>query len=102
MQTWHPSHVSTDNNAATSSDDDEDNQHLDTQRGRVQVLLRTELGQLDVQMFVGLLHGMRGMCIYDDDDHRRSVNNARKHRNISHNYFHNFLAPGLQAVVRRQ
>jgi len=92
----------TDNNDALSCDDDCHNQHLDTQAGRVQVFLRTEHGQLGVQMLVGLLHGVRRMCSNYDNDNGKRVDNGKNNGYDSHTCFNNSIATGLQVLVCRQ
>lgn len=91
-------------NAATSNGDkddqhgDKDDQHIDTRFGRVQVLLRTELGQLVVQMFMGLLYGVPTMCRNHNcnhHDHNGFCNNPISAYNSS-------ISAGLQVLVRRQ
>jgi len=99
--TWHFSDPGAANHAATSGDDDKDYQHLDIQVRRMQVVLCAEPRQLVIQMFLGLLHGMRGMCINDTvDKHRLNIGNINVY--YSHNYFLVSTAARVQDLVRRQ
>lgn len=115
MRTWRSSDASAHNDAATSLVDDKDDQHLDTQDGRVQVLLRAELGQLVVQMFLGLLHGMPRMRVDDNRDNKNHFNNGNNNaytsRNYCHDvnnvytsrkYCHDVIGAAVQALVRGQ
>lgn len=99
--------------------DDNDNQHVNTQFGSVQVVLRAELGQLVVQMLVGLLCGMPTMCnnFGDNQQHFHTHGYLDGHVDLrdnsgSHSYhndvwnkpthFHHSTAAGLQVLVCRQ
>jgi len=99
--TWHFPDPGAANDATTSGDDDKDYQHLDIQLRRMQVVLCSEPRQLVIQMFLGLLHGMRGMCINDTvDKHRLNIGNINVY--YSHNYFLVSTAARVQDLVRRQ
>jgi len=65
------------------TDDNDASQHIDTPGGRMQVILRAELGQLVVQVFMGLLYRVSAMH--------------------SNNHHYNCSNPSyLQAIVRDQ
>jgi len=98
-----------DDNDASSDDDHE--QHAET--GRVQALLRAELGQLVVQMHMGLLY--RVLAMYNNDQQQHCFSNGHYDGNLRGNNlligngehdrstcFHNSTAAGVQAGVRTQ
>jgi len=68
----------------------------DTPVGRMQVILCAELGQLVVQMFMGLLYRVSAM----------HCNNHQQHDSLSngdhHHHHHHYSCSNLQALVREQ
>jgi len=119
MHTWHFYDGGFNDNEDNSSDDNhdrDDDQHVEPPVGRVQVFLRTEFGQLVVQMFVGLLYRVLTMFSkYDDhqqhcfsngycDDHSNLRDSSRSHNSDNNGYkhFHDSVAAGLQVLVCRQ
>jgi len=110
VRAWHISDTGPCNDDGTSNDDDatsNDNDHEQyVWTGGVQALLRTELGQLVIQVHLGLLWRVSRMC---NDNHRQHYFGDRHddHSNLhgynnQHNrptYFHDAAATGLQALV---